>query len=492
MEGSGRVISLSGNTPAWATTGDENYELPVRVQAAGCKQQGTTSMSSGSVTASVPPESGEPSDEDLIRGVEGNDAGAVEELYRRHVPAARVFAKRLVGNDFDSDDISSEAFLKVVGAIQHGNGPAGPFRPYLFRAVRTSAADHWNALSRHDLVEDTAEIPEEEPGYDHVLNETDRQLASAAFASLPPRWQTVLWHVDVEGEPPRNVGPLLGLQPNAVSAVAARARKGLRQAYLEAYVASALDETCKPYLPLLAKSVLDGLSPAEELRLQKHLNECPACSSAVLSLADARSTMRRAVAPWLIGVAAGSPVLNMIGPEATQPQDADYSKDPGAGLKRWVAGVAVAVVAALTAAAVALSMVPGQPSALQADAEEKRPATAPAQPPEGVPSQAAPSELVAEPDIVLPELPGVAPEAYTPVQPSRPTTVTVPPKLPSAELAPKPQVTVPSAPVVGSWIVFPPATPAAATPTGKPSVPTASPSASSPPAPTVSPTPTVT
>ncbi|WGM19958.1 sigma-70 family RNA polymerase sigma factor [Paenarthrobacter sp. OM7] len=440
-------------------------------------------------------EVGEPSDEDLIRSVEGNDAAAIENLYRRHVPAARAFAKRLVGNDFDSDDITSEAFLKAVSAIQRGNGPTGPFRPYLLRAVRTSAADHWNALSRHDLVEDTAETPEEETGYDHVLNEADRKLASTAFASLPPRWQTVLWHVDVEGEPPRNVGPLLGLEPNAVSAVAARARKGLRQAYLEAYIASSLDEKCKPYLPLLAKSVLEGLSPAEDLRLQNHLTDCPACSSAILSLADARSTMRRAVAPWLLGIAAGSPVLEMVGPETAQPHNAEQSKDPEAGLKRWVVGVLIAFVAALAAAAVALSMVPGQPTALPAGAEEKRPATAPDLPPAGTPSQAAPSEPADDPDIalpllpVLPELPetGPEPESYLPVEPSRPILVTVPPKSPTGAITPTPPAIVPSAPPTGSWIVFPPPTPA----TPKPSAPSgpASPPASSP-APTLSPTPT--
>ncbi len=305
---------------------------------------------------------GNAADEDLIALVEQNNEAAVEELYRRHMPAALLFARRVVGNEFDADDICSEAFLKVIGAIRRGKGPQGPFRPYLLTAVKTSAADHWSGASREELVEDPAETPDDERGYDRILQEKDLQLAAAAFTSLPSRWQTVLWHVDVEGEPPRRVGPLLGLEPNAVSAVAARARKGLRQAYLEAYVGSSLEESCKPYLPLLAKSVADGLSPAEDLRLRKHLDKCLPCSAAIAALTDVRSTMRRAVGPWILGLAPGSALLptgvaGSAGAGAANPVPAagqGAAHSAGMGIGAWAA--AVAIVACLATGAVAVGM----------------------------------------------------------------------------------------------------------------------------------------
>lgn len=306
---------------------------------------------------------GNAADEDLIRLVERNNEAAVEELYRRHMPAALLFARRVVGNEFDADDICSEAFLKVIGAIRRGKGPQGPFRPYLLKAVKTSAADHWSGASREELVEDPAETPDDERGYDRILQEKDLQLAAAAFTSLPSRWQTVLWHVDIEGEPPRRVGPLLGLEPNAVSAVAARARKGLRQAYLEAYVSSSLEESCKPYLPLLAKSVADGLSPAEDLRLRKHLDKCLPCSAAIAALSDVRATMRRAVGPWILGLAPGSVLLPTgasgtagAGAPSPGPQAAGQgaAHSAGMGLGAWAA--AVATVACLATGAVAVGL----------------------------------------------------------------------------------------------------------------------------------------
>jgi hypothetical protein len=41
----------------------------------------------------------------------------------------------------------------------------------------------------------------------------------------------VLWYAEVMGEKPRNIAPILGLEPNAVSALLIRAKAGLRAAY---------------------------------------------------------------------------------------------------------------------------------------------------------------------------------------------------------------------------------------------------------------------
>ena len=58
-------------------------------------------------------------------------------------------------------------------------------------------------------------------------------MIARAFASLPERWQAVLWHTEIEGARPADVAPLLGLTANGVAALAYRAREGLRQAYLQ-------------------------------------------------------------------------------------------------------------------------------------------------------------------------------------------------------------------------------------------------------------------
>jgi RNA polymerase sigma factor (sigma-70 family) len=285
------------------------------------------------------------SDEDLVAAVaEGDDPSAVEELYRRHWEANLSFAKRLMANDFDAEDIASESFLKVIAAIRRGLGPRGPFRPYMFRAVRSCATDHWAAQARHSVDGDFEAAPEEDPGYARVLDEADRSLAASAFATLPTRWQTVLWHLDIEGDPPRRVAPLLGLEPNAVSAVAARARRGLRQAYLEAYVAGSLDDACEPTLPLLAKSVVENLTGREARKLKVHTDRCLKCRAALGDLEDVSSTMRRAVGPWFVG-----PLIPFLGLKG-----AGQFGSLAADLGSWMAGQGALIQLSLAAASVAV------------------------------------------------------------------------------------------------------------------------------------------
>ena len=55
-----------------------------------------------------------------------------------------------------------------------------------------------------------------------------------ALQSLPERWQTVLWHADVQQESPGRIGPLMGINVSDVPALVRRAREGLRRAYSEA------------------------------------------------------------------------------------------------------------------------------------------------------------------------------------------------------------------------------------------------------------------
>jgi hypothetical protein len=98
---------------------------------------------------------------------------------------------------------------------------------------------------------------------DTALEDRGSALIAPAFDTLPERWRTVLWHTEVEGESPSQVGPLLGLTPNGVLALAYRAREGLRQAYLQVHL---LDETsggrCRSTMERLGSCGSDGLSQA--------------------------------------------------------------------------------------------------------------------------------------------------------------------------------------------------------------------------------------
>jgi hypothetical protein len=113
-------------------------------------------------------------------------------------------------------------------------------------AVRRTA---WYLQNRdcRELVLDVADLDRAADGPDLELAAAERGLMSRAFASLPVRWRTVLWHTEVEGEPARQVARILGISPNGVAALTYRARGALTAAYLQAHLAESPSEDCRPF-----------------------------------------------------------------------------------------------------------------------------------------------------------------------------------------------------------------------------------------------------
>ncbi|MCE9620922.1 MAG: sigma-70 family RNA polymerase sigma factor [Actinomycetia bacterium] len=171
-------------------------------------------------------------DAELIDHTRAGDADAYGELYRRHFQAARAAARALTHNCADADDLISEAFVRVLRASRSGGGPDVSFRPYLVAAVRNVFYDRLRCS--RELPSDVM-IDEVKGALLDTDNEREEDaFATAAFAALPERWQRVLWQTEVEGRSAAEIAPLLGLAPNAVAALAYRAREGLRLAYQRA------------------------------------------------------------------------------------------------------------------------------------------------------------------------------------------------------------------------------------------------------------------
>ena len=180
------------------------------------------------------------SDAELIASARTRDAGAFGTLYERHAGAALVVARQHTDSAADADDVVADAFTAVWNALQRGTGPTEAFRAYLFTVVRRVAAVRRDAGRRTQPTDDVAvleagALPEPDAG-EPALAGLERSLVAKAFASLPERWQAVLWHSEVEGLQPAQIAPLLGLTANSTAALAYRAREGLRQAYLQQHL----------------------------------------------------------------------------------------------------------------------------------------------------------------------------------------------------------------------------------------------------------------
>lgn len=229
-------------------------------------------------------------DSKLIEAARSGNATAYGELYERHVGAAHNLARQLTPSTAERDDLVSEAFSKVLQMLRAGRGPDSAFRAYLLTALRHMAYDKTRKDRKVQLSEDIADAADPAlvsvPFNDTVTRQAEQGLAAKAFAQLPERWQTVLWQTEVEDRSPAEVAPDLGLTPNGVSALAYRAREGLRQAYLQAHLTKAASKRCEPTIKVLGAWTRDGLPKRQAQNVEEHLGKCDSCRGLSAELAE--------------------------------------------------------------------------------------------------------------------------------------------------------------------------------------------------------------
>ncbi|QQQ76531.1 sigma-70 family RNA polymerase sigma factor [Saccharothrix sp. 6-C] len=243
-------------------------------------------------------------DLELLARVRAGDDGAFGELFTRHADAVRRFALRHVREHAEADDLTAEAFFRVLQAIRRGNGPTEHVRTYLLTVARRVAWE-WSGRRRDVPVEDEELSLRVEPFPDVTANRPEHALISRAFTSLPERWRTVLWQVEVEGERPAAVAPHFGLSPNAMAALARRAREGLRAAYLQAHLAEDTGPgACSSVVAKLGAYTAGGSQGAEHRRIRKHLRTCSSCNALHAELVEVCSTLRAHAASIAVPVAA--------------------------------------------------------------------------------------------------------------------------------------------------------------------------------------------
>jgi RNA polymerase sigma factor (sigma-70 family) len=346
------------------------------------------------------------SDAELIAAVRRGDSDAYGVLYERHLGAAQRAAACLVRKAAEREDLVADAFTKVLRALRDGGGPREEFRAYLLVTLRNAAI----STSRGAGVSLYAEVPESYlPGAtgDPVLRRWDAEAAVTAFASLPERWRTVLWHTEVEDETPAEIAPLLGMRPNGVAALAYRAREGLRQAYLRAHLADVEGRECRATVSKLAGWVRRSVPDPLSRKISRHLAACPDCRSRAATLETVNSEMRATIAPLLLGASLAAAYLPAAAPAS------------GVVVKSLLAKAAVVTAIAATAVTTVASA-----------------------PHSGLPGAGADVPVLAESTVTAETTIQGPPPVTTPVAPVPPAPTT-PPAPPATTLPPAPQQTPP-------------------------------------------------
>ena len=255
-------------------------------------------------------ETGDAEDRALLERLRAGEDAAFGELFSRHSTAVFRLALGLVNDRAEAEDLTAEAFFRVLQAIRRGSGPVDNVRGYLLIVARRVAWE-WS-LRRKDVPVSDEELTHRAPSDPDTSGQfTERNLIRRAFTSLPERWRNVLWKMEVEGERPAAVATNFGLSPNATAALARRARQGLRAAYLQAHLAADRSATgCRSVLEKLGAYTAGSTSGVERRRIRAHLSACASCSAMHAELREVCSGLRAhagvSLAPVVVAGAAAA------------------------------------------------------------------------------------------------------------------------------------------------------------------------------------------
>jgi len=239
------------------------------------------------------------SDASLAASVRRGNVEAYGQLYERHVASAYSLASQLSRSRAEADDLVAEAFVKVLDALVLGRGPGSAFRAYLLTTLRHTAYAKTRRDRRVHLTEDVSAVSGVSvaavsvPVVDTAVAALDQSLAARAYSILPKRWQVVLWHTEVQGRAPHDVARFIGRTPNAVSALAYRARERLRQAYVQGHLTQPVEPRCRATASQLGAWTRQALSAREKTRVEAHLGRCGPCRGRARELAAINPRNRR-------------------------------------------------------------------------------------------------------------------------------------------------------------------------------------------------------
>jgi RNA polymerase sigma-70 factor (ECF subfamily) len=155
----------------------------------------------------------------LVRAAQGGSAVAVEELFRRHWPAAHRSAWLVVHDAAAAEDIAQEAFVSALRALDRFDRRR-PLAPWLHRIVVNRAIDWARARAlRPETGADT--LPE--PVAPETAGEMGDELV-AALAELGPEHRAVVVLRHLLGYTPGEIATMLDLPRGTVNS---RLRRGL-------------------------------------------------------------------------------------------------------------------------------------------------------------------------------------------------------------------------------------------------------------------------
>lgn len=170
----------------------------------------------------------ETNDAARLRSLDPTDVGV---LHDQVFPELYRYAQFRLGDPHLAEDTASEAFLRLLEAVQAGRGPRSSPRGWLFGTLRHIVDDHFRVRYGRPMEISTDEVHIPEGGPAEAFERKEKQDAiRAALRRLTPDQQHVLALRFGDEHSLEETAALTGRNANAVKALQFRALQALRRA----------------------------------------------------------------------------------------------------------------------------------------------------------------------------------------------------------------------------------------------------------------------
>jgi RNA polymerase sigma-70 factor (ECF subfamily) len=182
------------------------------------------------VAAALADRSDRAEERDLLLRVQAGDRSAFDLLVRRHLPRARLIAKRLMQDPDDADDLVQDAFLRALERIATFD-VSRAFEPWFTRLLVNLGRDqHRKQAVRRTQAHD----PEAIPGGSRPDREAERSdLRSSlevALESLPERQRLIVTLFEIDGRSTEEIASMFNVTQVTIRWHLHQARRALRAA----------------------------------------------------------------------------------------------------------------------------------------------------------------------------------------------------------------------------------------------------------------------
>jgi RNA polymerase sigma-70 factor (ECF subfamily) len=164
----------------------------------------------------------------VIRAKQG-DRAAMRFLYLRYADNVYGYARSIVHNDHDAEDIVQQVFTRVLTAIKSYEQRSVPFSAWLLRITHNTAIDH--VRRRRPALDETQVADGQRPHYE--ISQL-RGVLRDALAELPDVQREIVVLRHLGGYSPGEIADHLGRSEDSIHGLHHRGRRALQAALTHA------------------------------------------------------------------------------------------------------------------------------------------------------------------------------------------------------------------------------------------------------------------